>query len=215
MKRVLIFANGDVDDGQMVRQALALSAFVIAADGGARIAAHYDRLPAVVVGDIDSLSQQEQTALAEQGVSFRRYPPEKDETDLELALYYALEQGADWIRIVGGLGGRLDQSLANVYLLALPALHDCDVRLVAGEQEIRAISPGTHTISGHVDDTLSLIPLGGAVHGIQTQHLKYPLDRETLEFGPARGVSNVMTADEAIISLEEGNLLLIHTIGRA
>jgi thiamine pyrophosphokinase len=218
MKRALIFANGDIQDGVMVRQALAQAAvppLVIAADGGARVAWHYERHVDVVVGDMDSLSPDELQTLKAHGAEIQHHPEEKDFTDLELALRYAAGQHCGWMRVIGGIGGRFDQTLANVYLLALPELAGCDVRLASGEQEIRLLRPGTHTIDGQPGDTLSLIPVGGAVTEISTAHLYYPLAGETLEFGPARGVSNVMRGERATVTLGTGQLLLVHTVGRA
>jgi thiamine pyrophosphokinase len=217
MTHGLIFANGDINDGAMVRRAFKSAQMpqIIAADGGARAALYFDYLPHIVIGDLDSLSPAEVNALEAQGVHIQRYPAEKDETDLELALKYAATQGMTWLRIVGGIGDRLDQTLANMYLLALPELEGLDVAFVAGKQEIFLLRPGAHLLQGSAGDTLSLIPLGGAVHGITTERLLYPLRDETLAFGPARGVSNVMQAETAGLRLREGVLLVIHTVGRA
>jgi thiamine pyrophosphokinase len=215
--KVLLFANGKAKDGTMVRRALtdAQDAHIIAADGGARIAWQYQQQPQFVIGDMDSLSEPELAQLEAQGAFLYPYPPEKNETDLELALLFAAEMGATWIRIIGGIGGRFDQMLANVYLLALAELIDRDVALVAAEQEICLLRPGSHQLLGEIGDTISLIPLSGDVSGISTYKLKYPLQDETLRFGPARGVSNIMQDTQAEITIHKGLLLCIHTKGRA
>lgn len=215
--KALIFANGKPEDGTMVRRVIADShgAQIIAADGGARIAWHYQQKPHIVIGDMDSLSEQELARVAAEGAEIRSFPAEKDETDLELALIYATELGATWIRILGGIGGRFDQMLANVYLLALPQLRDVDVALVAGKQEITLLHEGSHEILGTIGDTISLISISGDVSGVTTHKLKYPLKNETLRFGPARGISNVMQATQVQIIIDRGVLLCIHTEGRA
>ncbi|MCB9453263.1 MAG: thiamine diphosphokinase [Anaerolineaceae bacterium] len=217
MKQVLIFANGDANDGPMVQQTLAaaLDANVIAADGGARLARRFGCIVDTVIGDMDSLETGELHDLAADQVQILRYPPEKDETDLELALNYAAHLDADWIRVIGGVGNRLDQTLSNVYLMALPNLRGRDVRLVSGNQEAFLLLPGDWQIEGAPGDTLSLVPLGGAVEHIETDQLRYPLRGETLAFGPARGVSNVMQAGTARIQFETGILLVVRTLGRA
>jgi thiamine pyrophosphokinase len=216
-RHALIFANGDVHDGPMVRRALdnAVNPLVVAADGGARVAQFFGLRVETVIGDMDSLTTQELEVLTSAGAQVRRHPEDKDATDLELALYHARKVDADWIRIIGGVGDRLDQTLANVYLLGLPVLADCDVSLVAGKQETRLLHPGEHHIEGAVGDTVSLIPVGGAVNGIRTENLQYPLTDETLDFGPARGISNVLQAEAARITTRQGMLLLIHTTGKA
>jgi thiamine pyrophosphokinase len=216
-QKALIFANGDIDDGAMVRRALAEAgaALLIAADGGARVAAHYGISPGVIIGDMDSVAPEMLEQLAANGAQVLRHPPAKDETDLELALLYAVGQGATWIRVIGAVGGRLDQTLSNVYLLALPALRGVDVRLVADDEETSLLFPGTLIIDGAAGDTLSLLPISGAARGVMTEGLLYPLAGEALYFGPARGVSNVMTSGQAQVHLGDGALVIVHTIGRA
>ena len=118
-------------------------------------------------------------------------------------------------RVRPGIGDRLDQTLSNVYLLALPVLRERDVRLVAGKQEAWLLYPGEHHITGAAGDTLSLLPISGEAHGIRTDNLYYPLRDETLTFGPSRGISNVLQGEQAGVSLRDGVLLAVHTIGRA
>ncbi|MEO8607237.1 MAG: thiamine diphosphokinase [Chloroflexota bacterium] len=215
--KTIIFANGDANEGPMVQRALdsAPDAWVVAADGGARQAQHFRRAVHTLIGDMDSLSAAELDALAASDTAIRRHPEEKDETDLELALTWAAENGATWIRVIAGIGDRLDQTLSNVYLLALPALRERDVRLVAGKQEAWLLYPGAHSITGAAGDTLSLLPISGEARGIRTDNLYYPLRDETLTFGPARGISNVFQSETAEVSLREGVLLAVHTMGRA
>lgn len=217
-RKALIFANGELNDGAMVRRTLdaaGVDALAIAADGGARAAQFYSVALHTVIGDLDSLETDEIAALRAHGVEVEQHPVHKNETDLELALMNAVARGAGWIRIIGALGGRLDQTLSNVYLLALPMLRGCDVALVAGAQEARLLYPGETLIHGDAGDTVSLVPLGGVARGVKTDGLYYPLHDEDLLFGPARGVSNVITKAPARVCLRDGVLLLVHTIGRA
>lgn len=215
--KALIFVNGDANDGPMVRRVLAEAAgsWVLAADGGARQAAHFGLKVQTVIGDMDSLSPAELEALSADGAVIHRYPEEKDETDLELTLLHAAGADAVWIRIIAAIGDRLDQTLSNVYLLALPALAGRDVRIVAGKQEAWLLHPGETVIQGAAGDTLSLLPLSGTARGVRTENLYYPLRDETLVFGPARGISNVMQLDTARVWFSEGVLLAVRTIGRA
>lgn len=214
---VLLFANGDVNDGEMVQRALAeaRTAHILCADGGANHALRFGLQPQTIIGDLDSLGAEKAHELELKGATIHRHPPEKDEIDLELAFYWCIEQGATQVRMIGGLGGRFDQTLANVYLLALPALDGMDIEIVDGKQAIRLLQAGQHSISGQAGDTISLIPVGGTTSGITTNNLQYPLHDESLEFGPARGISNVMLESTASISIRDGSLLMVHTIGRA
>src|SRR5688572_2055262 len=163
LTHALIFANGDLNDGAAVQQGLAQPAFVITADGGADLARRVGQPVALVVGDMDSVLPDTLLELEQAGVEIQRSPAEKNETDLELALIEAASRGAGWIRIIGGVGNRLDQTLANVYLLSLPILKDRDVRLVAHRQTIWLLEPGQHGLIGEIGDTISLIPAAGDV----------------------------------------------------
>jgi thiamine pyrophosphokinase len=211
----LIFANGDVNDGVMVRRALAQfpDALVIAADGGARVALAYELYPQVVIGDMDSIAPEMLAVLEVHGAEIHGYRREKDETDLELALRFAAEQGAQAIRVIGAVGDRLDHTLSNIALLALPALAGLDVRLVARGQMAWLAAPGECLLDGAPGDTVSLLPMDGAVEGLETDGLYYPLRQERLTFGPARGMSNVMTGAQARVRSASGLLLIIHTAG--
>ncbi|MCY4019347.1 MAG: thiamine diphosphokinase [Chloroflexi bacterium] len=215
--RILLFANGVAKDGTMVRRALegAGSAHILCADGGALNALRLGLAPQTIIGDLDSLSAKQVEEFSAAGAEILRFPMEKDETDLELALRWSADRGASAIVIVGALGGRFDQTLANVYLLALPGLQDILIEVVDGEQSIRLLRPGPHSLDGRSGDTVSLIPLGGKAGGISASGLKYPLRDEALEFGPARGISNVMLCDSASLVFHSGLLLVIHTRGRA
>jgi thiamine pyrophosphokinase len=214
-KHCLILANGDLNPGPAVQQALQDSGPVIAADGGAEFAAALGLAVDLLIGDMDSVSPQTLARLQMAGTEVRRFPVDKNETDLELALLAALADGAESIRILGGVGGRLDQTLANIYLLNLPALAALDVRLVSGAQSLCLMRPGDYAIEGQIGDTISLIPLGGPVEGISTQGLRYPLQDETLAFGPARGVSNRISQLPARLQTRSGILLFIQTQGEA
>jgi thiamine pyrophosphokinase len=210
--RALIFANGVFDDARDAQRWLRWADYVIAADGGTRHALGVGRVPDVVIGDLDSLDAAARFQLENAGAHIISFPARKDETDLELALCHAVQFGAREIVILGALGGRLDQTLANLMLLALPELAACAVRIVAGAESVSLArgGEGPRSIEGRPGDTVSLIPVGGDAAGVTALGLEWPLARATLRMGPARGVSNVMTAPTATVSLEQGLLLCIH-----
>jgi thiamine pyrophosphokinase len=142
-------------------------------------------------------------------VTVEYHPRDKNETDLELALNAALELKPEQILIVAALGGRLDQTLANITLLANPRLVNCDVRLDDGVEEIFFCRDQVQ-VRGRSGDIVSLIPWQGAVMGVQTLNLKYPLRRETLYPDKTRGVSNEMLGETASVSIDSGLLLVVH-----
>ncbi len=208
--RAVIFANGTFNDPQQARESLHTDDLIIAVDGGTHHAWACDVDPQVVIGDLDSLTPDEQERLRAGRAKVINFSPHKDKTDLELALLHAASQGIDEIVILAALGGRLDQTIANLLLLTLPELVDRDVRVVQGAQRVFVIRSEV-LIEGHPGDTVSLIPLGGDALGVTAQGLKWSLDDETLRFGPARGVSNVLRDRQALVRVRRGLLLCVVT----
>jgi len=208
-QRVVVIANGVPPSRAVVKHWLTPGARLVCADGGARAALALGLTPHTVVGDFDSLDESHQAPLQELGSRLLVYPKDKDWTDLELALKLAVEEGAAEIVLLGALGGRIDQALANIFLLLLPELHNVPTRIVDESQEL-FVARERAEVAGQPGESVSLIPLGGDVQGIVTEGLHYPLHDETLAVGPARGVSNVMTGKMARVTLRAGCLLVIH-----
>jgi thiamine pyrophosphokinase len=213
----IVLVNGLIDEVEVMRARLSAcpDALVVAADAGARHAERLGLRLDTVVGDLDSLGADELARLRAVGVAVEQAPAHKDETDFELALLAAARGGAARIVVVGALGGRLDMTLANLQLIAHPALAALRVELWHARQTAWIIRPPGDVVGGQPGDTLSLIPLGGAAVGVTTHRLAYPLNDETLPIGPARGVSNVFEAASARVDLRAGLLLAVHTPGRA
>ncbi|MBN1120024.1 MAG: thiamine diphosphokinase [Anaerolineae bacterium] len=213
----IILANGQLSDPDIILRRLADLDIgtVIAADGGSVHAGALGLTLDAVIGDMDSIPGSLRETLEAQRVIFRQSPRHKDETDLELALLHAIDQGAESIVILGALGGRLDMSIANIMLLSHPRLAGTPIEMWAGDQTAWLMRPPGQDLTGEPGDTLSLIPLGGDAQGVSTHRLAYPLIGETLVFGPARGVSNVFEERTARVDLREGLLLAVHTPGRA
>jgi len=206
-----VVAAGDAPANEDWANRIRPGDLIVGADGGAGRALAHGLVPDVVVGDMDSTPAEVLAALAAQQVELVRHPRAKDETDLELALCYAAGQGAEEIVVLGALGGRLDHTLSNVLLLALPELEGVTVRIVHGREEVLLARSGERVpLLGESGDVVSLLPLGGDVHGVTTSGLLWPLDHETLRFAFSRGVSNVLTGREAWIEVEEGYLVVVH-----
>ncbi len=209
-KRAIIFLNGQIPDLPTAMKVVQPGDWLVAVDGGLNNMYRLGFQPNVVIGDMDSVSADDVLQLTSAGVRLIRYPKDKDETDFELALSLVIEkEGFRTVRVVGALGGRIDQTLGNLALLALPMLEHCDVRLDDGCEEVFLIR-SRMLIEGKPGDTVSLIPMFGVVHGIVTEGLQYPLRREALFPERTRGISNVMLGHWASVQIEQGLLLCVH-----
>jgi len=207
--RVVLFANGELPEPDRVKQTLAADDYFIAVDGGLQHLMDLNLTPRLIIGDLDSAKPEDIRRFLSQGVTVRQYPIDKNETDLELALQAALEQDPGEVRIVAALGGRLDQTLGNIFLLTQPGLTGVDLRLIDGVQEVFLIR-STATLHGQPGQRVSLLPLQGEVAGVETFGLAYPLNNETLYPDKTRGISNRMAAPDAEVRIASGLLLCIH-----
>ncbi|MBN2073494.1 MAG: thiamine diphosphokinase, partial [Actinobacteria bacterium] len=213
---ILIVANGSIGDpGKMLDRITNYYGFnksdmVISADGGANNALKMGLLPDVVIGDMDSIRITDKEKIRENSARTRfiSTSPEKDETDTQLALDYALGMGESRIIITGALGDRIDHSLANIMLLAWPRIEDKDVRIITDKNEIFVIRKPAAVI-GEPDKLLTLMSLSPYTYFKKTTGLKYSLQEEKLYFSPVRGLSNIFIDKKAFLDIREGILLVI------
>lgn len=208
MPRVVIFANGQLPDLEAARALLQANDYIVAADGGANHLMEMGILPEIVIGDLDSVDEDTLFELTNAEVKIEQYPEDKDETDIELALRYAVDLRPSAILIVGALGGRLDQTLTNLSLLTDPTLPGIDIRLDDGMEQVFFCRKQAD-VHGRSGDIVSLIPWHATVEGVTTEGLQWPLYSETLYPDKSRGVSNVMLTDEASIHIRSGLLLIV------
>lgn len=209
--KVVVAASGELDPSD--RTWLRGADLVIAADGGA---ASLDRLglrPDLMVGDLDSVDATLVEHLAAAGTRIERHPVDKDASDTELAVEAAFEAGAHAVVILGAMGGRrLDHELANLLLLADPALAGRDLRAVRGGTVARAIHAGERLVLGAEPGNLvTLLPVGGDARGVTTEGLRWRLDEAVLRLGRSRGLSNEVIGEPASVRIDEGTLIVIET----
>jgi thiamine pyrophosphokinase len=209
--RIIIFANGDLPNLEKARALIRPDDFILCADGGMRHAIALGLVPNLIIGDMDSTTF-DLRPLTEKGTHVIKHPMDKNETDLELAIHHALTLDPEAILILAALGGRIDQTLANIALLSDLRLSTFDVRLTDGVEEI-FFCRDQAKVTGRSGDIVSLIPWQGEVTGVFTKNLRWNLHHETLYPDKTRGISNEMAADVATVSINSGLLLITHITG--
>ncbi len=186
-------------------------AYVIAADSGLHHAASLGIAVDLVVGDMDSVDPGTLAAAVSRGSRAELHPMNKDRTDLELAIDAALGSGARKLLIVGAHTGRLDHLLGAMGLFAATAAHVDEIIWTDGLTEVYGCVPGHPTVvNGRVGDGISLIPGSMDVTGINTEGLRWRLFDDVLPAGSTRGISNVIEATPASVSVGTGTLLVVH-----
>ncbi|MEH7333428.1 thiamine diphosphokinase [Neobacillus drentensis] len=170
--------------------------------------------PVIAFGDFDSVSPEELQFIESKVEELKRFKPEKDETDMELALNWALEQNPEKIRIFGATGGRLDHLFANVQLLLNPlrAKKAADICLIDRNNLLFLKEPGTYTINKMKDEKyISFVPLTLNVSGITLEGFKFPLKNQHISLGSTLCISNELISDYGTFSFSEGILIVIRS----
>lgn len=205
--KTLLFANGSLRPGAWLHKLIEGFEFLICCDGGLRHAHALGLCPDVILGDMDS-ADPALLALYGQKAEIVSFASEKDFTDTELAVRFAVARNATELLIFGGLGGRFDHALANVHVL----LHTlrAGVRAAIVDERNRITLMDSHVaLTGERGALVSLIPLTTKAEGVTTRGLKYPLRGETLTVGATRGVSNEFLGGAAEISVRSGVLVVV------
>lgn len=178
---------------------------VIAADGGLAHLLRWNIRPDLIVGDMDSCPLP-----LPQGIPRVTFPPEKDDTDMALALGEGIARGYRSFVLTGAGGGRPDHTMANVQLLVRAAKAGYYARLLESTFCTAALTGNTLHLEGR--GTVSVFAYGETTHNVTITGMKYPLTHATLQGDTPLGVSNFLNG-AGTISVEQGTLLIYWEAG--
>lgn len=177
--------------------------YVIAVDGGLNHAKRLGIIPNTILGDFDSLGFVPDGSTA--------FPIEKDDTDMMLAVKKALAMGARDVLLLGGLGGRLDHTYANIQTLAYLLEHRASGTLADENHLVSMVDQGSAVLSLEYR-YLSVFAYSGVCEGVTITGAEYPLENAVLEPSFPLGVSNRHAPGQQMkVSVEKGTLLLIQS----
>lgn len=185
---------------------------MVCADGGAARAYRAGWVPHVLVGDWDSLDPALLDWLGSTGTERIRHPVDKDKTDTELAVDIVAGRGFSRAFLLAGLGGRLDHTLANLFLTRYAADLGVDLRLVSPGTIVQLVR-GSTILDARSGDRISLISLRDQSTGISTRGLRFPLVNGVLTLGSSLGVSNEATVANPCVEVLDGEVLAIRIRG--
>ena len=210
----IVFTGGEAPSRQIIQQAVnGKDAVLAAADSGLTAAEDAGFRPDWIIGDMDSLDDQERLSKY-QPQRVMRCKTDKDYTDTEMALALLAEKGCDTFWILGGGGGRID------HLFGIRSLFERDVfpsRWITGAADIRCIdsySPEKSTLSLRLESgaLVSVFPLAGGPWKAQSAGLKWPLNGLVWNRG-STGISNRTTEKFFSIKVIHGRFLIILPLG--
>jgi len=182
----------------------------IAADSGIDHAMALGRVPELVVGDLDSASEDGLAWAAEMGARIDRHPADKDETDLELAMVAAVSTRPTRVVVAAIGGGRFDHLIANIAVLTDRRYDVDNVQIDAlVDTSLLSVVHRTRVLRGEIGEPVSLLPMHGDAGGVTTTGFGFPLSGERLRSGSSRGVSNYFASEAGTVTVESGTLLAI------
>lgn len=204
ISRCVVVGASPFEDAASLKAYLREEDFIIAADGGSRLLAMMGRQPHLIIGDFDSSACPERTS-----VRCEVLPTHKDDTDVLAAVRVALGEGYREFLFLGCLGGRLDHTLANLFVLRFLHSSGATGCLVDERHEVTLLSSGTHIVPHRDGYYFSLLPLGGSAEGVSINGAEYSLENAVLDTQFPLGVSNAFCGKSVRITLKNGFLLLI------
>ncbi|WP_064093751.1 thiamine diphosphokinase [Rossellomorea aquimaris] len=172
----------------------------------------------IAFGDFDSVTEEQWKTIQQNVEDVKTYQPEKDETDLELALNWAINQKPQSIKIFGATGGRLDHFMGNIQLLMQPRLLDSKIKveLIDTQNRLYITESGEHTVEKMNDlKYISFIPITDCVKELSLEGFKYPLKKRNILRGSALCISNELIQSSGTFSFTNGILMVIRSSDEA
>ncbi|MBQ6550201.1 MAG: thiamine diphosphokinase [Lachnospiraceae bacterium] len=177
--------------------------YVIACDRGWQYAEKLGIKPDLIIGDFDSAPEPETD------VPVEKVPAEKDDTDTMLAARKALELGFKNVVIACAFGGRLDHALANIQTGMFLSSQGADTVLLGKDTDALIFKDGIKSIPKKEGWSLSVFSLTDTSSGVTIRGTKYECTDEILTNTFPIGVSNVWEAENALISVSSGSLMVL------
>lgn len=178
--------------------------YVICADGGLEKVKNLGLVPNIILGDFDSVDKTLLEYYKSLNIETVAFPPEKDYTDMELAISHTVEMGFKDIILAGATGTRLDHTVANMLLIEKYHRTDVNIKIIDNNNFIQLVTDAM-TIPYKKNHYVSLIPLSENIEGLYLKGFKYPLDNVNVERGSTLCVSNEITEDVGVIRLCKGS----------
>lgn len=202
--RCFIFSSAVIEDYKWLEKVDFSDSFIICADGGIRHTKKLGIVADVWMGDGDSLG--ENSPFAKEVYTF---PPQKDNTDTDLAVMLALERGCKDITIIGGLGGRIDHEYSHFCLLKKIVDSGADGRIIDKKNTV-TMKKSSFIIENCGKSYISFFPFGGDVTNFSVKGLKYECEKIHLKCGEVQASSNSFEGkNTAQIDFDSGYVLVI------
>ncbi len=200
-KRLMIFLAGEIRNKERISALIRQNDFdFYAADAGYLHALEFGVPLQEVFGDFDSMPRPNID-------NIRVFPTEKDQTDSEIALDLAIQNGYREVWMIAPFGGRLDHTYANLCLLEKATAHQLNVYLYDGENQACLLKEGINKIKAG-QKYYSFFPWKERAV-ISLRGFKYALDHYELLSEQPLAISNESNGNQMEIEVHKGIILYI------
>ncbi|RQD70344.1 MAG: thiamine diphosphokinase [Tindallia sp. MSAO_Bac2] len=206
--KILIITNGDISDLFFLQEKIKDHDYLICVDGAARYLRKIQQKPDLMVGDMDSVSDEDLSWIESFKIPVKRYKTRKDYTDTEIAIDAALDHNARFITILGAVGNRLDHSLSNIFLLK--KIDDAGIEgLIADKSfELQYLNKDKQ-LDWKRGEVVSFIPIDQEEAILSLDGFEYPLENKAVSRGTSLCVSNVVARDCPSVIINNGSILAV------
>ncbi|MDO5649259.1 MAG: thiamine diphosphokinase [Gallicola sp.] len=207
--RGLITAGGELTEEKIFLEEYKKSTLRIAADSGVEFYQRSKKVPDLVVGDFDSILQGGKAFIKDKSIPVFSFPKEKDYTDLELGIEYLIEQGCREITILGGIGNRIDHSLANLFMMIRYYREGVSIVLRNDLMKIQVLEGSMELEKDY--EFISVVPANSKSITVTLKGFYYPLEKREMVLGSTLGVSNYLVEESGFIDIIKGTAFIIQT----
>lgn len=207
----LIISSGKINDYDLLKELIYENDYIVCADGGLDHIMQIDKIPNIVLGDLDSISDLGIEYISDKNIEIEKFPSIKDNTDTELAIMHLVHKGIDDITLIGGTGTRLDHTLANIFLLRRFNKDGVVFRVVDENNVINYLTDSI-SIEGRENRFISIVPLNKEGIVISLIGFKYPLEDKYIEFSSTLGISNEIIDHKGMVIIHQGEALVFESI---
>lgn len=210
MKGLLIANGNNILDSKILEELVDNTEYIVAVDGGIKYLIDINKIPNVLIGDLDSINKKDLEFLNRKNIKKIQYPEMQDNTDTELAVDFMIEKGINDITLIGVTGSRIDHTISNILLLK--RLKDKNIK--------GKIIDNNNTIY-YVDDiikirkldnmNISIIPLSPTGIVVNLEGFLYSVTEEKIEFGSTLAISNKLIDEYGVIEIKRGESLVIES----
>lgn len=207
MKTAIIIGNGKEIDKKIIENID--FDYIICADGGLEKAKKYGIIPDIIIGDFDSVNLDILKEYESYNIPINKFPAEKDSTDMELAVEFAISKGYNNIILTGATGSRLDHTLGNIMLMERCFKIGVIITIIDNNNEMKIISDNTDLIIDFKEEYyISIIPVDDFIQGLNLEGFKYPLNNVNVQRGSTLCISNQISASYGRITLNKGTAIV-------